>query len=477
MIMTALARVRPEEVGIPPSAILRFMEDMTERNMNLHSFMLLRHGKVAAEGYYYPFRKNARHPIFSVSKSLTSAAIGIAIGEGLISLEDKVIAFFPDKQPEAVHPYTASMTIRHLLSMQTVHRKSTNKEARDIVFEYLHTPPSHPPGTVFAYDTTGTHTLCAILQRVTGTTVHEYLETRLFQPLGMQDIEWETCPLGINQGGSGAYCTPEDMARFGQLYLQDGVWNGIRILPEGWVEQSTSKAVDNSSAGILLEGRSGYGYQFWRARRQAYCAFGAGGQFILVMPEQDAVFVSTANTMLNRDEHQGILDSVWTHLVPSMSAFCPLDDADYQRMQQRLSALKLHLPKGSSSSTAATEVSGQQYRLSANEPGWMYCRFTFSEQQCELIFVHETGHARVICSMNAWHIGPDPFYGLTSACGAVWADSSTCLIHIQLLEVQQMFILTCRFDRDGLVLQIKPAGALSTNHLDLVLIGTKIDAP
>ncbi|OIB01862.1 hypothetical protein AK95_02900 [Paenibacillus sp. LC231] len=477
MMMTALARVRPEEVGIPPSAILRFTEDMTERNMNLHSFMLLRHGKVAAEGYYSPFHKDLRHPIFSVSKSLTSAAIGIAIGEGRISLDDKVIHFFPDKQPETVHPYTADMTIRHLLSMQTVHRKSTNKEARDIVFEYLHTPPSHPPGTVFAYDTTGTHTLCAILQRVTGTTVHDYLDDRLFQPLGMQDIEWETCPLGINQGGSGAYCTTEDLAKFGQLYLQDGLWNGIRILPEGWVELSTSKIVDNSSAGILLEGRSGYGYQFWRARRQAYCAFGAGGQFVLVIPDHDAVFVSTANTMLNRDEHQGILDCVWTHLVSSMQQSCSLDDAGYDRMQQRLSALKLHLPEGSSISSTAVQVSGQQYRLTANEPGWTGCHFTFSEQSCELIFFDETGHSKVIGSMNDWHIGPDPFFGLLSACAAVWADPSTCLIHIQLLEQQQMFILTCRFARDGLVLQIKPAGALRTNHLDLVLIGTKMDSP
>lgn len=469
-MMTPLARVRPEEVGIPPSAILRFMEDMTERNMNLHSFMLLRHGKVAAEGYYSPFHKDLRHPIFSVSKSLTSAAIG----EGRISLEDKVIHFFPDKQPETVHPYTADMTIRHLLSMQTVHRKSTNKEARDIVFEYLHTPPSHPPGTVFAYDTTGTHTLCAILQRVTGTTVHDYLDNRLFQPIGMQDIEWETCPLGINLGGSGAYCTTEDLAKFGQLYLQDGLWNGIRILPEGWVELSTSKVVDNSSAGILLEGRSGYGYQFWRARRQAYCAFGAGGQFVLVIPEHDAVFVSTANTMLNRDEHQGILDGVWTHLVSSMQEPCPLDDAGYDRMQQRLSALKLHLPEGSSISSTAVQVSGKQYRLTANEPGWTECHFTFREQSCELILVHEIGHSEVICSMNDWYIGPDPFFGLPSACGAVWADPSTCLIHIQLLEQQQMFILTCRFDRDGLVLQIKPTGALGTDHLDLVLIGTQI---
>ncbi|WP_259445301.1 hypothetical protein [Paenibacillus lautus] len=139
--------------------------------------------------------------------------------------------------------------------------------------------------------------------------------------------------------------------------------------------------------------------------------------------------------------------------------------------------MKLHLPEGSSISSTAVQVSGQQYRLTANEPGWAGCHFTFSEQSCELTFIHETGRPKVVCSMNDWHIGPDPFFGLPSACGAVWADPSTCLIHIQLLEQQQMFILTCRFDRDGLVLQIKPAGALRTNHLDLVLIGTKMDSP
>ncbi|NMO94629.1 serine hydrolase domain-containing protein [Paenibacillus lemnae] len=468
--MNPLQRVRPEETGIPPSAILRFIEDMAERNMNLHSYMLLRHGKVAAEGYFSPFQRDMRHPVFSVSKSFTSAAIGIAIGEGLLSLDDKVIRFFPDKHPEQVHPYTADMSIRHLLSMQTVHRKSTNKDAGDIVYEYLHTPPSYPPGNVFAYDTTGTHTLCAILQRVTGITVHEYLDSRLFQPLGMQEIEWETCPMGINQGGSGAYCTTEDMAKFGQLYLQDGVWNGIRILPEGWVQQSTSKAVDNSSAGILLEGRRGYGYQFWCGRHHSYCAFGAGGQLILVMPEQDAVFVSTANTMLNRDEHQGILDSVWTWIVPSMQESCERDDAHYLKMKQDLDLLKLHLPEGSSNSPAAREISGIIYTLEPNESGWNACSFHFHEE-CEMTLFKDTGSHTLSCPWNGWHVRPDLFFGMSSACGAVWVDEFTCLIHIQLLEQQQMFILTCRFSGRELVMQIKPCGAFRTSHLDIVLVG------
>lgn len=269
--MVRLSRTPPEKVGISSKAINQFIDSVIDKNINLHSFMLVRHGQVAAEGYFYPFDEPMLHNIFSVSKSVTSAAIGIAIDEGLISLNDRVIDYFPEKLVQPVHPYTELMTIEHLLTMATVHRGSTNTKREDWVKTFLNTPPSHLPGTIFSYDTTGTHTLCAILQQVTGMTIQQYLSTRLFDPLGIGVIEWESCPMNINKGGSGIKCTTEDMAKLGQLYLQLGIWNGTQILPMDWVEWSTSKQIDTSNTRMmLLDGQKGYGYQFWRVRNNAY---------------------------------------------------------------------------------------------------------------------------------------------------------------------------------------------------------------
>ncbi|HZG85986.1 serine hydrolase [Paenibacillus sp.] len=465
--MNELLRVRPEEVGVNPSGILNFIRDIQDRNIPLHSFMLLRGGKVAAEAYYAPFRPELPHPIFSVSKSVTSAAVGIAIGEGLLSLDDNVVEFFPEKLHSAVHPYTAEMKIRHLLSMQTVHRKSTNKEAADIVQTYLLTPPSHPPGSVFAYDTTGTHTLCAILQKVADCTVHEYLEPRLFGPIGMRDVEWETCPMGINKGGSGIRCTTEDMARFGQLYLQEGRWNGIQVLPEGWVRQSTRRIVDTSNANMLLEGRRGYGYCFWMARAQSYCAFGAGGQFILVIPGKDAVFVTTANTMLNRDEHQLILDCFWANLYPSMpDGALAYDDANTALLEDKLSNLELVLPAGLPSSPLAARLQGRRFQLQDACLGADVCSFVFGDTASKLLFGQGDDAAAVSCGMNTWIVAQEPFYGMSAACAAVWTDESTLIVNIQLLEEQHMFILTCRFLEERFVLQIKPVGFVNSEPWD-----------
>lgn len=461
-----LKRVRPEQVGISSKGIIDFLDTVYDKQINIHSFMLLRYGKVAAEGYFKPFHAELRHNIYSVSKSITSAAVGIAIGEGLLSLEDKVTDFFPEKLSQCVHKYTAMMRIKHLLTMTTVHKESTDKSVDDWVKVFLNTPPSHIPGTVFAYDTTGTHTLCAILQKVTKMTVHEYLKTRLFEPIGIGEIEWESCPRNINKGGSGIKCTTEDLARFGQLYLQKGVWDGIRILPEGWVEHSTARHIDNSNTPMLLDGQKGYGYQFWRIRNNAYCAFGMGGQFIVVIPEKDTVFVSTANTLLYKDGHQMILDSLWETLYPAI-ADEPIEENDfvYKEMKHRLDSLTLMMPEGRNISPNAQKVSGKRFQLEENHLGYDACEFVFHDEHSMLSFYKGGDRLNVKFGMNQWILGSEPFLGLQSASAATWVDDQTCIVHIHILDDVQMFILTCRFEEDFLVIQIQPAGALNTEKL------------
>ncbi|MDQ1914556.1 serine hydrolase [Paenibacillus sp. GD4] len=470
-IQNRLDRIPPEQAGISSKAVLAFVEQAEERGIPLHSFMLLRGGKVAAEGYYGPFKADHLHPIFSVSKSMTSAAIGIAIGEGLVKLTDRVAEFFPEKAEGEIHPYTARMTIEHLLLMATVHSKSTNTQVEDWVKSFLNTSPAKLPGTSFAYDTTGTHTLCAILQKVTGMTVLEYLRPRLFEPLLMGELWWESCPLGINKGGSGIRCTTEALARFGQLYLQDGVWNGVRILPEGWVERSTGNRIGTYGTRMMLDGKLGYGYQFWRIRNNGYCAFGMGGQLVIVLPDQELVFVTTANTLEYKDGQSRIIECFWSTiyaaLMESGGMPLPADVEAAQALRERLAKLSLFLPEEKTNSPLAETVTGRKWVLDSNRYGYTACEFVLDGDRAG-VFFHKDGEIMELpFGLGTWVQGTEPLTGqdTPSYGAAVWTDERTLVVIVHVIDPLQLFTFTCRFLEDGWVsIQLIPTGALLNDH-------------
>ncbi len=484
-----LKRALPEAVGINPKGIERFMELVYERQIALHSFMLLRHGKVAAEAYYAPFRRGELHHIFSISKSVTSAAVGIAIGEGRFGLQDKAADLLRRHVTGEVHPYTAQMTVEHLLKMATVYRRAPYSEAEGWINLYLTSPPQHPPGFSFAYDTAGTNMLCAIVQETTGQTVHEYLQPRLFDAIGMGPLEWRSCAGNINNGGSGIRCTTDGLARLGQLYLQDGIWDGKRVLPEGWVDRSTARQVDNSGAKTMLDGKPGYGYQFWRLRNNAYCAFGLGGQFVVVMPDCDAVFVSTANTQFVRDGQQQILDCLWEALYPAMketasdaaglangvSLAGASGSAADGELAKRLASLQLSLPPGQAHSGTEAEVNSRTYRLQDNRYGFTACRFEFADQTSILSFTRAPGAEEVILDfgIHHWVTGTDRVFSGTESCcsAATWVDGQTCIIHMHLLDTVQMVMLICHFEADTMMIQIVMPGIYFNEEMECDLIG------
>ncbi len=501
-----LGRVKPEEVGIASEGIERFIGLIRERQVNLHSFMLLRHGKVAAEGFCAPFDKDRLHPIFSISKSVTSAAVGIAIGEGRFNLQDKAVELLAHHITGEVHPYTAKLTVEHLLKMTTVYHKAPSSETPNWVRTYLTSKPERPPGFLFAYDTSGTNLLCAILQETTGMTVHEYLQPRLFDAIGMGPLTWEFCPMGINRGGSGIRCTTEGLAHFGQLYLQDGIWNDRRVLPEGWVARSTARHADNSGHKGMLDGKPGYGYQFWRLRNGAYAAFGLGGQFVVVMPDKDAVFISTANTQFVKDGHQVILDCMWEALYPAMDGEGTGNDSlaamasgilpergtadesmastasDGSGLSEQLAGLQLSLPPGQPDSVMAAAVNGRFYRLEPNRHGFTGCRFDFAGEASTLRLTRGEGAggeaaAEVPFGLHHWVTGKDQLFSGTEACctSGTWVDAHTLLIHMHLLDRLQMVMFICHFEEDTMAIQLVMPGVHFKDELECDLIGTMAD--
>jgi CubicO group peptidase (beta-lactamase class C family) len=298
--------------------VLAFLDALDARpDIEMHSFMLLRHGHVVAEGWWHPYSAERPHLLYSLSKSFTSTAAGFAAAEGLLDLDDTVVSHFREFEADITHQGSRSIRIRHIAAMASGHEQETwgaavEVDSREPVRGFLLIPPDRPPGTVFAYNQPCTFTLATIVQRNAELPLTRYLRPRLFNPLGIGAVGWQTFA-GRQQGYTGLHARTEDVAKLGQLYLRGGRWEGRQLLPADWVAQATSKQVDNPN-GANPDWRQGYGFQFWMARH-GYRGDGAYGQFCVILPEQDAVVVTTASTL----DMQTVLDAMWAQLLPSLS--------------------------------------------------------------------------------------------------------------------------------------------------------------
>jgi len=345
-----LPRRTPEEVGVPSAALLALV-DALDAHDETHSVMVVRRGAVVAEGWWDPYRPDLPHDLYSLSKTFTAIALGLARHEGLLSFDDPVLSFFGDEAPAEPSAHLAAMRVRDLLTMRTGHHEDASDrtfEHEDFARAFLALPVEHEPGTWFVYNTAATYMLSAILTRLTGQRLVDYLEPRLFAPLGITGATWEQCPRGVDTGGFGLAVRTRDIAALGVLLAQDGVWDGVRLLPEGWVAEATADGApaaqdagdDRASAPAPgddgpPEWHQGYGYQIWRCRHGAFRGDGAFGQFCVVVPEQDLVVATTSGD----HDMQGVLDRVWD-LLPQLSpdALAP-DPAAHEALTRRLAGL------------------------------------------------------------------------------------------------------------------------------------------
>ena len=296
-----------------------------DAGQTIHSAMLLQHGKVIAERWQSGADPDSAHVMHSVSKTFTAMAVGLAISEGLIKIDDHLVDFFPDKLPAEVSDNLRAITVRDLLTMSCGHQREHTNEIRyedgeDWVAEFLSFPVERTPGTHFCYNTIGTYMLSAIVTKVTGEKLVDYLQPRLWQPLGIEKPYWKECPMGNNYGGWGLYLKTEDMAKAGQMLLQNGHWKGKAVLPAEWVAEMSKFQIDNrpedmdASAESSSDWHQGYCYQMWRCRHNAFRADGAYGQYIIVMPDKDAVMAVTAELQ----DMQLELNLIWAYILPTL---------------------------------------------------------------------------------------------------------------------------------------------------------------
>jgi len=434
----SLPRSTPEAQGVSSSALLKFVNALEQQIDEPHSLMLLRRGAVIAEGWWAPCRPESKRMLFSLSKSFASTAIGLLVAEGKLSIDDLVISLFPELTPANPDPNLAQMRVRHLLSMSTGHDKDvTDKIASRADFQFvrafLELPVEHQPGAHFAYNSAATYMLSAIVQKLSGQPLVEYLRPRLFEPLGIQGEAWDSSPEGINFGGWGLYLSTEDIARFGQLFLQQGVWQGRQLVPADWVAQASSKQVSNGDAP-RSDWAQGYGFQFWCCRHNIYRGDGAFGQYCIIMPDQEAVLVMTGGV----GDMQKPLNVVWEKLLP---AFGPAkrrtSPLSQRRLTDRLASLHLPIPSGSPASPLIERVSGRTYQLEANPYHLESIRLDFSTTPGSVTLRAAGVEQRLAFGSAGWLDGV--FHGgalglrPVAACG-VWSAPNTFTLQIRYFE-------------------------------------------
>ena len=316
-----------------PDSVASAMENFFQRaagdSLDIHSVMIVKDGKVIFSRWQSEGVDTVPHVLHSVSKTFTATAVGLAIADGKMKLTDKIIDFFPDKLPAELSDNLKAMTVRDLLTMSCGHDVEPSGfrggEETDWVQAFLAHPVVHKPGTFYLYNSLGTYMLSAIVQKVTGEKVVDYLDTRLFQPLHIDKPKWDESPQGINCGGWGLYLKTEDLAKMGQLLLQKGEWNGKQIIPAEWVAEMSKKQVESVNPGTRMEDAEakgmtvetsdwmqGYGYQMWRCRPGCFRADGARGQYIIVVPDKNAVIAITSDV----EDLQGELNLVWDNILP-----------------------------------------------------------------------------------------------------------------------------------------------------------------
>ncbi len=449
----------PESEGISSRVLLDFVDAVDSGVSHLHSLILLRRGNLVAEGYWSPFRADLPHVLFSLSKSFTSTAIGFLVAEGRVSVDDRVLSLLPGPVPPA-GSHLDRLRLRDLLTMTSGHETDPTRvmwaSALPWVDAFFAEPLAREPGTHFVYNSGATYLCSAIVQRITGMRLVDYLTPRLFAPLGIAGATWEQSPQGIDTGGWGLKLTTRDIAKFGLLYQRDGRANGARLLPEAWIEEATAARVTNAPAPNP-DWEQGYGYQFWRCRHGAYRGDGAFGQYCIVFPRQEAVLAITAGTQ----DMQGVLDLVWRHLLPAFGdAALPEAPGEASRLAERLAGLALPTVAGAATSPSAAHHGGRRYAVDENAEGIEAVSFQFNADGTTLRIENRYGAQEIPFGFGAWTEGratldrvrigrvaasPDRIAG-----SGAWADDQTFVGRIWWNETPFSRTFTCHFEADSL---------------------------
>jgi CubicO group peptidase (beta-lactamase class C family) len=338
-------------------AVCALLDQLEARSVECHSIMVVHRGQVVVEGWWAPYSAERPHLLYSLTKSFTSVAVGLAISDGLLSLDDRVVDVLPDHVPDDVSEQGRRITVHHLLSMTAGHDPDSLEEAwqlepYDLVKGFLRVPFAAPEGTRHSYDNSTTYLLARMVERVTGRDLPAFLDERLFHPMGIEGAEWDRVASGAAFGFHGLHLTTEAIAAFGEVLLRQGVWNGQQLVPGGWIDLATRPHIETLPLPNWLPNPDficGYGYQFWLSRH-GYHGHGSFGQACVVVPSHDLV-IAVTGAVGPTEVLPGLF---WDHLLPNLDAPTPEDDELLAERLEQLSLAPVPGSTGPSRSVVAT---------------------------------------------------------------------------------------------------------------------------
>ena len=471
-------RTTPEAVGIPSASIEGLLDRLEEGWTEPHGLMIMRHGKVGAEGWWAPYATGIRHGLQSHTKTYAATAVGIAYTEGLLKLTDRIVDIFPDEIPENPSENLKKLTVRDVLcmgcGMDTMPRPS-----KDWIREFLATPVNHVPGTTFMYNSTGSTFLGAIVRKLTGLGLHDYLKPRLFDKIGIdaENLRWITMPDGMEVGGGGLFATTEDNLRLMKLYADGGVWEGERILAEDYVKLATSKQNDSATERAVNppaeDNFVGYGFQIWMCRpKGVYRADGAMGQFTIVFPERDMLLAITENASGSTGGAmpQKALDTIWKWMdaLPGPETeILPEDPEASAHLARRMQMLALPAPRRSPESPLQEKINGSTYAVTdgyfaladagmvrfmsgEDRPGGAKAlSLTFAENACTLTCLVDGKPQSLTAAMDGTRLRNElPGMPSIALCSGCWEADNVFQLRLRMVETCNETSITFTFSGD-----------------------------
>lgn len=451
-------KISPEAAGISSDKIVKFIDRIEKHGAIMHSMLIMRHGKILNENYWAPFDKDFCHRMYSQTKSYAAIGIGLLEEEGKLSLDDKVIDIFPDKIDGEISIHLKEQTVRQMLTMTTVGNPvnwfydTKNPDRTHIYFNER--TKAHPAGTIWEYDSAGSQVLCAIVERLSGMPLLDYLKKKLFNKMGtFKTAEILKTRNGDSWGDSALLCTTRDMASFAHLLMRGGVWEGERLMNEKFVKDATSKQVDNTTKWHNTCFYHGYGYQIWRTEQNGFAFVGMGDELTIALPDRDLVFVCTADHQGTDNLIRNILTNAFFDIIVDTMSDEPLpeDKAAEERLKVRTSDLKLRSMQGAEDSAFRKELSGTRYICEKNPMGITEFTFNFSEdgKGGELHYKNEQGDKVIPFGVNHNVFGKFPELGYSNDFGGLrttdgfmykdavslaWLDEKKLILFVQIID-------------------------------------------
>lgn len=444
------------------AAIGRFLDRLERNGVNMHGFMVLNHGETVAKGFWAPFTEDSPHRMFSIGKSITSLMIGILYGEGKLKLKDKIADYFTDMRPETLPDEIASMTIEDMLKMATCHKLTTYSRVKcnDWTSTFFSALPTNASGAVFSYDTSATHTLSALIERLSGMSLLSFFKERIYTPLGLTgEIRWLTDPVGVCQGGSGLVMTLPDLMKVAACVML----GGDGIIAADYIKMATSKQIET----FLLpnrEERYGYGYQFWLTRENGVAMYGMGGQYVIMLPEKDVIFGCMADTQLQAMGTQDILDAFFEEILPHIG-----EERD-SALAGRLAALSV---KPFQSIKALERYPERGYVFHAGNP------FDFERVWLQSgLFVFQRAGERLSIPFRLGDMMQTVFPGTCEPAlvTAAFFQSGGFALQMNLIgDTPCGFIMQCVFDESAMTIQMRGVREALVEKFDGVATGKAFD--